>query len=132
VTFYQFGDAKDNDGDGCVDEELLDGKDNDGDSFTDEDARISPLDALDNDRNGRQDASDADEVPALLDPAAALPWTKASGYVKGPKYADKAAKTAAQKDSLSAKLIGGRTLSAGEQAALGTLKTDIGGCWTNY
>ena len=114
VTFYQFGDGKDNDGDGCVDEELLDGKDNDGDGFTDEDARIAPLDALDNDRNGRQDASDADEVPALLDPAAALPWTLASGYVKGPKYADKAAKTAAQKDSLSAKLIGGRTLTTGE------------------
>ncbi len=39
VLFYQFGDGKDNDGDGCIDEEVLDEKDNDGDGFVDEDAR---------------------------------------------------------------------------------------------
>jgi hypothetical protein len=39
ILFYQFGDGKDNDGDGCIDEEVLDELDNDGDGFVDEDAR---------------------------------------------------------------------------------------------
>jgi hypothetical protein len=41
-------DKKDNDGDGCVDEEVLDGKDNDGDSLIDEDPRHSYLDDKNN------------------------------------------------------------------------------------
>lgn len=129
VTFYQFGDLKDNDGDGCLDEELLDGKDNDGDGFTDEDARINPIDAVDNDHNGKQGAFDPPELPGT---DGTLGWVSATGYKKGLKYADKVAKTAAQKDSLSAKIIRGATLSAGEQILLNTAKTDIGGCWNNY
>ncbi len=55
VLFYQFGDKLDNDGDGCVDEELLDELDNDFDGFVDEDARVirnPSLEGVDNDHNG--------------------------------------------------------------------------------
>ena len=60
ITFYQFGDSKDNDGDGCVDEEIMDGKDNDEDGFIDEDARVVPVglgDFIDNDHNSAIDDS---------------------------------------------------------------------------
>jgi len=40
ISFYKVGDRIDNDGDGCVDEEVLDNKDNDGDGFIDEDLRL--------------------------------------------------------------------------------------------
>lgn len=66
ILYYRLGDAIDNDGDGCVDEEILDGKDNDGDGLIDEDLRLVPLDresspetligigadSLDHDRDG--------------------------------------------------------------------------------
>lgn len=58
VLFYQFGDKLDNDGDGCVDEEILDEKDNDLDGYVDEDARVIPSnkpDGVDNDHDGRMD-----------------------------------------------------------------------------
>lgn len=42
IVFYKFGDKLDNDGDGCVDEEVLDQKDNDGDGIVDEDSRLVP------------------------------------------------------------------------------------------
>lgn len=43
LPFYKFGDGIDNDGDGCVDEEIYDGVDNDGDGLVDEDLRIVPI-----------------------------------------------------------------------------------------
>jgi len=58
VMFYQFGDKKDNDGDGCIDEEIMDEKDNDLDGYIDEDARVisdDKSDGVDNDRDGRKD-----------------------------------------------------------------------------
>ncbi len=39
--WYRFSDNVDNDGDGCVDEEVYDGKDNDGDGIVDEDLRVT-------------------------------------------------------------------------------------------
>lgn len=133
VTFYQFGDAKDNDGDGCVDEELMDGKDNDGDGFTDEDARINPIDTVDNDWNRKQGSSDPDELAGVIGAdAGVLLWTKASGWKTGPKYKDKDAKIAAQKDSISVRVRRGETLGAAQQDLITTYKADIGGCWNNY
>jgi hypothetical protein len=133
VTFYQFGDAKDNDGDGCVDEEIMDGKDNDGDSFTDEDARIVPIDTVDNDWNGKQGSADPDELAGLIGAdAGILLWTKAPGWTKGPKYADRDAKIGAQKDSIAVKVRSGRAISAAERSLITTYKADIGGCWNNY
>lgn len=58
IMFYQFGDKLDNDGDGCVDEEILDDVDNDLDGYVDEDARVIPgtrPDLVDNDNNGLMD-----------------------------------------------------------------------------
>lgn len=135
VTFYQFGDARDNDGDGCVDEEILDGKDNDGDSFTDEDARISLIDTVDNDHNGKHGSADPNEQPptnSLLTGNATLLFVSDASFKKGAKYTDKGAKIGAQKDSLSFKVNAGFSLSAGEKILLGNYKTDIGGCWNNY
>ncbi len=40
-VFFKFGNARDDDGDGCVDEEALDNYDNDGDGEIDEDVRDS-------------------------------------------------------------------------------------------
>ncbi len=39
MLIYKIYDGKDNDGDGCIDEEILDGIDNDGDGYIDEDNR---------------------------------------------------------------------------------------------
>ena len=72
IGFYKVGDGIDNDGDGCVDEEILDGIDNDGDGLIDEDLRLVPLerapdstvswigigrDSLDHDLNGVKEDS---------------------------------------------------------------------------
>jgi hypothetical protein len=72
VVLYKVFDKSDNDGDGCVDEELLDGIDNDGDGRVDEDSRGAPdtagnvfyraeKDLADNDGDGKLDALDPDE-----------------------------------------------------------------------
>jgi hypothetical protein len=130
VTFYQFGDGVDNDGDGCVDEEVLDGADNDGDGFTDEDGRISPIDGVDNDNNGKDGLLDPDEVPAAA--GGTLPFVSNAGFAKGAKYTDKDLKVTVQKDSVSAKVRRGQSLTAGETLTLETAKAQIGGCWNNY
>jgi hypothetical protein len=68
VVIYKVFDKEDNDGDGCIDEELLDGIDNDGDGRTDEDSRGAPdtagnanfyadKDKADNDLDGETDES---------------------------------------------------------------------------
>jgi len=44
ASFYKMGVHIDLDGDGCIDEELLDGMDNDGDDFINENARLAPID----------------------------------------------------------------------------------------
>jgi hypothetical protein len=45
ASFYAVSDGKDNDGDGCVDEEVADGYDNDGDGLVDEDVRVGYRDS---------------------------------------------------------------------------------------
>lgn len=125
VTFYQFGDGKDNDGDGCRDEEILDGKDNDGDGFIDEDSRTLLLDKLDNDKNGQTDPLDSDE---MVGSDFILGYTKKSGFVKGDKYTDRATRILVQKDSLA----NATTLTTGQRVLLQQAKTLVGGCWNNY
>lgn len=136
VTFYQFGDGRDNDGDGCVDEEIADGKDNDGDGFTDEDARWTPADTVDNDRNGKGKNPLLDNDPGEdLDAAFHLKFSVDPGFLKGSLFTDKAARVAVQKDSLQV-----RYDAAGSEAGmneyyrskLAAAKRDIGGCWNNY
>lgn len=137
VTFYQFGDGKDNDGDGCIDEEILDGKDNDGDGFVDEDARlnnIAPyLDEVDNDHNGKgkqtfsnpdpDEALDGSTPPALI-------YTTKPAWVIGAKYKDKATRIATQADSLD--IRSPAELAGFYKDKLDAAKKNIGGCWNNY
>jgi tetratricopeptide (TPR) repeat protein len=136
VTFYQFGDEKDNDGDGCVDEEIADGKDNDGDGFTDEDARLIPVDAVDNDRNGKGKNAFTDPDPGeTLNSAFTLGYTVDAGFIMGAKYKDKAARVATQKDSIQVHydLAGSNSgLDVEYKDKLAAAKTSIGGCWNNY
>ncbi|MEO7423584.1 MAG: hypothetical protein ABI036_00250 [Fibrobacteria bacterium] len=136
VTFYQFGDEKDNDGDGCVDEEIPDGKDNDGDGLTDEDARFTAVDAVDNDRNGKgKNAFTDPDAGELLDSEFKLAFTKEAGFIKGAKYADKAAHVATQKDSIQVhydKAGAAALLTAEYKDKLDSAKKNIGGCWNNY
>jgi len=47
ASFYKMGMHRDVDGDGCIDEELIDGLDNDGDGFINENSRLSPTDPND-------------------------------------------------------------------------------------
>lgn len=65
VAFYQIGDKRDNDGDGCVDEEILDGKDNDNDALVDEDLRLVPLTRVSNDSTD-EDYDQIDSIGVLF------------------------------------------------------------------
>ncbi len=131
VTFYQFGDGKDNDGDGCIDEEIMDGKDNDGDGFIDEDARIIPDDLIDNDHNGKTNdpflKSDPDEN---LNSTFILGYVAKPSFIKGEKYTDKATRLATQADSLATRSM--IELNGFYKASLDAAKKNIGGCWNNY
>jgi hypothetical protein len=136
VTFMQYGDGIDNDGDGCMDEEIPDGKDNDGDGLIDEDGRLKPVDTVDNDHNGHgKNAFTDPDAGENLNAEFKLGFTVDAGFLKGPLYADKAAHVAVQKDSLQI-----RYDKAGSYAALAqeykdkldAAKKNIGGCWNNY
>ncbi len=132
VTFYQFGDKKDNDGDGCIDEEILDGKDNDADGFIDEDARIIPDDLVDNDHNGKINDPftklDPDEVFATG--GTTLPYTVKPSWVIGALYKDKATRISTQMDSLDVRTPS--ELKGFYKSKLDVAKAKIGGCWNNY
>lgn len=131
VTFYQFGDGKDNDGDGCIDEEIMDSKDNDGDGFTDEDARIVPDDLVDNDHNGKiNNAFTKNDPDEGLNPDNTLGYVALPGFVKGPKYTDKAARIAVQADSLDIRST--VELNGFYKDKLTAAKANVGGCWKNY
>ena len=131
VTFYQFGDGKDNDGDGCIDEEIMDSKDNDGDGFTDEDARIVADDLVDNDHNGKiNNAFTKNDPDEGLNPDNTLGYVALSGFVKGPKYTDKATRISVQADSLD--IRSSVELGGFYKDKLAAAKANVGGCWTNY
>jgi hypothetical protein len=136
VTFYQFGDGKDNDGDGCVDEEIPDGKDNDGDGLTDEDARWVAVDTVDNDHNGTGKNPFLDkDAGEDLDADFHLKFTVAAGWKTGTLFADKASRVEFQKDSLQVRYDAAGSeaaMSAFDRTRLGQAKTSIGGCWNNY
>ena len=79
ATFYKIADKEDNDGDGCVDEEIRDRIDNDGDGIIDEDARFTETDLFDNNLNNT-----ADEAAEELNSESLL--TANFGYNKSGKY----------------------------------------------
>ncbi len=118
VGFYQFGDGIDNDGDGCIDEEILDGIDNDGDGFVDEDARLELVDGIDNNRDGSMGPEDL--IDLTNPPARPLVFTQHPDWKTGPKYQDKDFRVKVQADS------------ARTQSIIDSAKEQIGGCWHNY
>jgi hypothetical protein len=136
VTFYQFGDSRDNDGDGCIDEEIPDGKDNDDDGLTDEDARLKPADGIDNDHNGKGKNDFLSPDPSeLINGDFKLIYTTEAGFTVKSMYKDKATRIWMQNDSVQV-----RYDLAGSAAAmdieyrekLDSAKKVIGGCWNNY
>ena len=144
MPFYQFGDRKDNDGDGCIDEEIVDSLDNDLDGFVDEDARVingngagtGPADGVDNDHNGQKDAADAGENKLGGSTASkqVLVFVALSGqgenWVKIKKgSANMGTRIQIQKDSLS---LPASALKPGYTAKLQSVKDQVGGCWRNY
>lgn len=106
VAFYKGADLKDNDGDGCADEEIVDGLDNDGDGFVDEDFRtgyldsarllsqpqspvlVTPQDNLDTSRLVGSDAVNglprSGWDPTRLDSGSALRYVTGQDWVKHP------------------------------------------------
>jgi hypothetical protein len=137
VTFYQFGDSKDNnDGDGCVDEEIPDGKDNDGDGLTDEDARWVAVDTVDNDHNGKGKNPFLDkDAGEDLDADFKLKFTAAAGWTTGSLFKEKASRVEFQKDSLQVRYDAAGSeaaMAAFDRSRLELAKTSIGGCWNNY
>ena len=86
VVIYKVFDGMDNDGDGCIDEELLDGIDNDGDGRADEDSRGAPdpgnakfrvgPDGADNNLDGSAGRGRRKGVPRPL-PGLHRPWRPA-------------------------------------------------------
>lgn len=157
ILFYQFGDQLDNDGDGCVDEEILDDKDNDGDGYVDEDARITVntlFERADNDRNGRMNDSgwvnDSAALVPLEDPIGprvtpgqpnphllafvhrfhTLHPDSTGRFVKIHKGdANHDLRVKIQRDSLA--LPSRRSLPY-YAAKLDSAKALVGGCWRNY
>lgn len=136
LNFYMINDSKDNDGDGCIDEEIYDGVDNDGDGFIDEDLRSSSLDVTsseygidfkDNDFNGLIDEADEvyDPQQLILNPNASVilhPFAEnfvsnVNGFINSP---DAELKIRVAADSL------------GLVYSLQDRKDSIGGCWHSY
>lgn len=123
VYFYKMGDKIDNDGDGCVDEEIRDDLDNDGDGFKDEDLRVAldiTKDGIDNDQDGMTD--EADE--SALQDNNYLAFT--SSFVNNSKGIPN---SDIQADKIA---VAFDTIPESIQYSLSARRQLIGGCWTFY
>lgn len=133
LPFYKFGDGIDNDGDGCVDEEIYDGIDNDGDGLIDEDLRIVPIlrdadsvitfigiakDSLDHDLNGFKEDSLERTLDSIGRFLFAVDFPKISS--KDSSFAELRKKIAADTDSNNILY------------PLSARKALVGRCWNNY
>lgn len=148
ISFYKIGDEIDNDGDGCVDEEVLDGKDNDGDGFTDEDLRLVPIlrtsnnaadagyseiyyigtENLDHDGNGVQE--NEEERTFIYQDTLVRKAQKDYRLVFAKDF-----ELGAASDSLKTyyrTAVMSDTDSTNIKYDLVWRKTNIGGCWVNY
>jgi len=131
ARFYKLGDKKDNDGDGCIDEEIFDSSDNDGDGFIDEDLRLSNAllmgaDQVDNDANGKVDDALEYAIPpvdsSLINAPRPFPFVNSfvANSINELNATDRLTKVAVAQDSL------------GIAYPLALRQTVIGGCWHNY
>lgn len=141
VRFYKIGDRKDNDGDGCVDEEMMDSVDNDGDGFVDEDLRLTPdpiahpgIDMVDNDADGLVDLFDTDEywvggIPPAVDAnnKRLLPFIESL-----PENIPDSSGVLHRNSTIVSDKVNVVHDSLGTQYPLSVRKTLIGGCWNYY
>ncbi len=161
MVFFQFGDGLDNDGDGCVDEEIVDGFDNDLDGFVDEDARLlkgnSPLanppsDGVNNDHAGLTDDFRENLAGPILggDRHYALTFVvdylvandevgkeeEQTTWVKIKKRKDQPNNDPQMALRIAVQndslAVPGRSSQPGYAAKLLNAKNVVGGCWRNY
>lgn len=140
VRFYKIGDKRDNDGDGCIDEELLDSVDNDDDGFIDEDLRLvmDPVqnpgkDNLDNDGDGLTDAGDSDEYWVGGIPATSPNGQRLLPFIDAlpASISDSTGTMTRNSQNVEDKLAVVRD-SSGTEYSLQERRTLIGGCWSYY
>lgn len=117
MNLLYINDNIDNDGDGCVDEEIYDGLDNDGDGLIDEDLRNTNYNGFDHNMNGIPD-DDEETVYFYSDP------TVGNGYFLF------AADPSFSIDYSNAKRLMLDPLNPSYD--LKWRKRNIGGCWVNY
>ncbi|MBF0432458.1 MAG: hypothetical protein HQK83_14335, partial [Fibrobacteria bacterium] len=118
-------DKKDNDGDGCIDEELLDGVDNDGDGLTDEDLRITPYNGAIPITLGsllHPDSISGDTV--VLGKSGKLSFALDSTFY----WADSSFSPEKRQYIIDLELLPGET----DSVKVDTATTSVGGCWGFY
>lgn len=144
IAFFMVNDKIDNDGDGCVDEEIFDKKDNDGDGLVDEDLRVTLLTRLSEDPNTPEfsvvlnigkDGLDHD-MDKIIDGEGELQYAvDAEERLEEKNFLLKFANENDFKnlDSLSLKYeVSVDTLKEDLKYNLSWRQKNIGGCWTNY
>ena len=144
ISFFLINDNMDNDGDGCIDEEIFDTKDNDGDGLVDEDLRLTLLDRLSLDSDSEEyyvitaitpDGKDHD-MDKTVDGEPELTFAvKAEDRIESKNFLLQFAneKSFSNSDSLELKHnVASDTLKASIQYDLKWRKKNIGGCWVNY
>lgn len=144
ISFFLINDNMDNDGDGCIDEEIFDKKDNDGDGLVDEDLRLTLLDRLSLDSDSEEyyvitaitpDGKDHD-MDKTVDGKPELTFAvKAEDRIESKNFLLQFAneKSFSNSDSLELKHnVASDTLKASIQYDLKWRKKNIGGCWVNY
>ena len=144
ISFFLINDNMDNDGDGCIDEEIFDKKDNDGDGLVDEDLRLTLLDRLSLDSDSEEyyvitaitpDGKDHD-MDKTVDGMPELTFAvKAEDRIESKNFLLQFAneKSFSNSDSLELKHnVASDTLKASIQYDLKWRKKNIGGCWVNY
>ena len=137
IIFYQAYDSIDNDGDGCVDEEIRDNKDNDGDGLIDEDSRLKYDSTLYPSNFKNRNINTPDNSPLVVTNAigrlnftTSLPFRWSDDINSSNDSAKKVT------DSLRHVILGyvenqTPTYSLGNDS-LQTAQTLIGGCWKLY
>ena len=144
ISFFLINDNMDNDGDGCIDEEIFDKKDNDADGLVDEDLRLTLLDRLSLDSDSEEyyvitaitpDGKDHD-MDKTVDGEPELTFAvKAEDRIESKNFLLQFAneKSFSNSDSLELKHnVASDTLKASIQYDLKWRKKNIGGCWVNY
>jgi len=157
ATFYKIGTHIDEDGDGCIDEDLLDNQDNDGDGLPNANARLAPVDPsnvalfgyniINNSMKGDNPYMDADNWNNYNKPIRLPAPVKICNNKDCTKYrelwGDPDTELATvilftqepaywTTDSLELKLAIAQDTACPPKYDLDYRKNNVGGCWPNY